>query len=129
MLEGRLLLEEYVVSGYCAEMDNGQTRLLAGESGLYDRVPFGECTPALLEQAKHNLSRKMGVVGLTEEFDASLLLIQRLCGWSPPYYLSRNVTFQRPQRADISLEALHAIEEQTMFDRQLYDYGVQLFQE
>lgn len=127
--EGRLSLQEYVSSGYCEEMDNGQTRLLAGESGLYDRVPFGKCTTNLLETAKKNMSRQMGVVGLTEEFDASLLLIQRLCGWSTPYYRSHNITPQRPRRADIAPEALRAIEERTVLDRQLYDYGVQLFRE
>lgn len=127
--QGGLSLREYVSSGYCPEMDNGQTRQMAGQSGLYDRVPFGECTPALLEQAKTNLRRQMGVVGLTEEFDASLLLIQRLCGWSAPYYLSHNVTPHRPRRADLSPDTLRAIEEQTVLDRQLYDFGVQLFHE
>ena len=127
--QGRLTLEDYVQSGYCEEMDNGQTRQMAGKSGLYDRVPFGECTPDLLEQAKRNLSTRMGVVGLMEEFDASLLLIQRLCGWSTPYCLSHNVTPHRPRRADISPQALRAIQERTVFDRQLYDYGVQLFRE
>lgn len=129
VLEGGLSLEEYVSSGYCAEMDNGQTRLLAGESGLYDQVPFGQCTPALLEQAKRNLTDRMGVVGLTEHFDASLILIQRLCGWYTPYYRSHNVTPQRPRRDEISPEARLAIEEQTVLDRQLYDFGVQLFHE
>ncbi len=127
--QGGLSLKDYVATGYCAEMDNGQTRQLAGESGLYDRVPFGQCTPDLLELAKKNLSRQMGVVGLTEEFDASLLLIQRLCGWSTPYYLSRNITPHRPRQADLPPDTLRAIEERTTLDRQLYDYGTQLFRE
>lgn len=55
VLKGELSLEEYVLSGCCPEMDNGQTRLLAGGLGLYDRVLFGQCTPDLLEQANHSL--------------------------------------------------------------------------
>lgn len=69
----------------------------------------------------------MGVVGLTERFDASLLLLQRLCGWAAPDYLSHNVTPNRPCRADLSPAALRAIEKRTVLGRELYDYGAQLF--
>jgi hypothetical protein len=128
-LEGKLTLEYYVSSGHCREMDNPQTRLLAGESGLYDRVPFGHCTGALLEEAKDHLRENIHVVGLTEQFDASLLLIQRLCGWRTPYYVKHNVTLARPRQTEVSATALAAIQERTQLDRKLYAYAVELFQE
>ncbi len=127
--QGGVSIEEYVSSGSFPDLDNGQTRQMAGEAGLPDHTPFGRCTGALLDEAKHNLRERIQVVGLTERFDESLLLIQRLCGWKTPYYVKQNVMNQRPCQAEIPPAALAAIQHSTMFDQQLYEYGVQLFQE
>jgi hypothetical protein len=128
-LDGELTLEYYVSSGYCREMDNCQTRLLAGEAGLYENTPFGHCSQALLEEAKRNLRENIVLAGLTEQFDATLVLLQRLCGWRTPYYIRQNVTASRPHRSELAPDTLAVIEEWNRLDLQLYEYGVGLFQE
>ncbi len=45
-------LEEYVASGFAHEMDNSQTRALAGDIG----TPYGGNPPELLETAKRNVA-------------------------------------------------------------------------
>src|SRR4249919_4373485 len=54
---GRLTLEEYVCGGGAMEVDNAQTRALAGDV----ETPFGECTAGMLDQAVANLERHMAL--------------------------------------------------------------------
>jgi hypothetical protein len=123
-------LEEYIKSGITKELDNGQTRLLAGpqfNSGV--DVEFGHCTSELLEQAKRNLSTYFKVVGLTEEFDRTLLLLKRTFGWKDIFYLARNVSQKRPSRQEIPAAALRAIEAQHQFDLELYHAAAAAFRQ
>ena len=79
-------------------VDNHQTRMVSGRGGgeLTSRSaePLG---PEALEEAKRNLDRFL-VVGLTERFDETFILIRRALGWKLPYYLTANVT-TRPKPA------------------------------
>lgn len=102
--EGHLLHEEakaypdlaaYVRSGISLEMDNSQTRAFAGDT----TTPFGGCTPAMLERAKANLVEAFAVVGLTERFDESLVLMRRAFAWTRLRYVSVNIDPGRSQRA------------------------------
>jgi hypothetical protein len=65
-------LKDSVCSGVSTELDNDQTRLL---SGVGRKTPFGQCTTELLERAKRNIREHFAVVGLSERFDETLLLI------------------------------------------------------
>jgi len=49
-------LEEYIESGLALEMDNSQTRAIAGDIG----TPYGGCTPEMLEIAKLVEGGKLG---------------------------------------------------------------------
>jgi len=82
-----LSLREYVRSCGRAEPNNDQTRLLAGRKLASSD---GGSSRAMLPVAKRNLDRH-AVVGLTEAFDASLLLMRRIFGWGLPFYVSRNI--------------------------------------
>src|SRR5207249_2987233 len=66
----KMPLRDYALGGVAAELDNGQTRYLAGALDL----PVGQCTRKHLEEAKRNLDTYCAVVGLVERFDESLLL-------------------------------------------------------
>lgn len=119
----RSTLKEWVSGCGIVEMDNGQTRRLAGEMNL----PCGRVTPAMLERAISRLAR-FAAVGLTERFDESLLLLQRAFGWRARPAPAQNVGENRPPRIDVSEEALQVIERSNRFDRELYRFASQLFE-
>jgi len=64
---------------------NLQTRLLAGPPDQIASLSPGE----RLEHAKRNL-RACAVVGLTERFDETMLLLKKVYGWRMPFYEHRN---------------------------------------
>ena len=109
-------LEEYLASGLAQEMNNSQTRALAGAV----EVPYGENPPELLELAKRNVEEHFRVVGLTERFDESLVLFGLAFGWSRLSYVRANVASKRvvPSPAGLAeIERLNAL------DLELYDWA------
>ena len=109
-------LEEYLASGLAQEMNNSQTRALAGAV----EVPYGENPPELLELAKRNVEEHFRVVGLTERFDESLVLFGLAFGWSRLSYVRANVASKRvvPSPAWLAeIERLNAL------DLELYDWA------
>ena len=114
-------LEEYLASGLAQEMNNSQTRALAGAVD----VPYGENPPELLELAKRNVEEHFRVVGLTERFDESLVLFGLAFGWSRLSYVRANVASKRvvPSPAGLAeIERLNAL------DLELYDWAEQRLQ-
>jgi Galactose-3-O-sulfotransferase len=131
--EGHLLHEEakrypdltaYVRSGISLEMDNSQTRALAGDT----TTPFGACTPQMLAQAKENLDAAFAVVGLTERFDESLVLMQRAFGWRRVRYVSVNVDPGRGRRDALTDDELALLREHNALDLALYAWATERFQ-
>jgi len=109
-------LEEYLASGLAQEMNNSQTRALAGAVD----VPYGENPPELLKLAKRNVEEHFRVVGLTERFDESLVLFGLAFGWSRLSYVRANVASKRvvPSPAGLAeIERLNAL------DLELYDWA------
>ncbi len=134
VMKEKMDLEDYLRSKMSVAMDNAQTRLLAGYlSGVGDvnegDIPFGECNTSMLDDAKMNLRNGFAVVGLTERFDETLLMLQRTFGWRTPFYTKANVTKKRPRKKEVSEESLELITEYNHLDIQLYDYAATLFQE
>ncbi len=101
---------------------NLQTRLLAG--------PYAQ-TAALspaerLERAKSNL-RACAVVGLTERFDETMLLLKKAFGWRLPFYERRNVGRHRLRKQDLPADVIRQIEADNHLDVALYAYAQELF--
>jgi len=116
-------LASYVTSGINPEMDNGQTRLLAGLND--NEIPFGQCGREFFELACHNLDRFFSVAGLTERFDETLMLLRHVLRWkSLPFYTRQNVS---PQQTPISKNNQQIIEEFNQLDLQLYAYATHKF--
>ena len=112
-------LERFVTAARCKETDNDQTRRIAGED-----PPFGACTPALLHRAKENLAAHFSVVGITERFDESLMLMVRTLGWDRiTSYLPHFVNPKRKQRAEIPPDELDAVRGCNELDIELYGYA------
>lgn len=121
MVSQTMSLEDYVSSGINYELDNGQVRQLAGVS---DEIPYGDCAEDLLAQAIANLETCFPVVGLTERFDESLLLMHHFLGWQKyPYYVPQNVSRKKPPLSEVSAQTTQLIEQHNALDRALYAYG------
>ncbi len=118
-------LEEFIHELRPVAADNGQVRMLSGVRGL----PFGECTPELLEQAKRNIREHFALVLLTERFDESVLLLRRMFGWKTPCYVRENVSTKRLRPEDRSASAIELIERHNRLDAELYRFAAALFHE
>src|SRR5260370_9150290 len=88
----RLDLKTLLARELTSELCNGQTRQLAADEW---EDPQRVVTRAALDRAQANLTH-FRVVGLLEEFDASLLLLRRAFGWHRPFYVKENVTKEKP---------------------------------
>lgn len=116
-----LTLEEYVESGISFEMDNSQTRAIAGDLG----TPIGECTADMLERAKRNLDEYFSWFGLTERFDESILLLRRTFGWRDVRYVSRNVSRSRVELTNAQRALL---KRKNWLDLDLYEHAGRLLE-
>ena len=104
-------------------VDNHQTRMVSGRGGgeIASRTakPLGSDA---LEQAKRNLERFL-VVGLTERFDETFILLRRALGWRLPYYVTANVA-SGPKPMTESAREL--IRERNQLDLELYRFADEL---
>jgi hypothetical protein len=103
-------IEDALVDGLIH--DNLQTRVIAGS------MPF-VATEETLAQAVANLDR-LTAIGLTEQFDESVVLLGRAFGWEPMVYSTENVTANRPPREQFTPEQLAIVERYNALDLELY---------
>lgn len=108
-------------------IDNLQTRMLAGPEAV--TLPFGQCDRAVFERAARNLTEGVALAGLTERFDETLLLLQRLLGWGLPCYVPENVGANRVRSADLPPALRQRIHDMTRWDRALYALAAGRFDE
>jgi hypothetical protein len=114
-------LDEFVRTSPERGVENDQTRMLSGAGA--GELDAGSLDRKALEQAKRNLERFL-VVGLTERFDESFILIRRALGWKFPLYETANVaTGPKPASAT----ALESIRERNQLDLELYEHARGLF--
>jgi hypothetical protein len=107
-----------------AELFNQQTRMIAGDEWC-DAGRMVDATT--LEQAKANIRKHFAVVGLTEEFDASLLLIGHAVATKVPFYRKRNIAPKNARSDPLDSEAREMIREANMLDLELYEFARKLF--
>lgn len=119
-------LRDYVESGVCDEVNNGQVRLLAGVEDIVQEpygasvVPYGTNDPALLEQALGSIDEHFAVVGLRERFEATLLLLRTRLGIRAGAWRSRNVGRSRYPRTRPTAADVAAVERYNRLDMELY---------
>ena len=132
-----MTLKDFAAAGLANGTQNGQTKYLTqtrwsslsgrdGATGAIRPLP-----DAALEQAKRNLEQHFLVVGLTEELDATLLMLKRRLGWKLPFYAA-NATPPPPPRAlrpTVPADAVRAIEKHNELDLQLYDWSRRRFEQ
>lgn len=116
-------LERFVQEPYHQEACNDQTRRIAGTN------PAAPCDQATLEQAKANLQSSIDLAGITERFDASLLLARRVFGWNEQInYLPQLVNTKRREQRDQAVPQLQAelIQTHNALDVELYRFANEL---
>ncbi len=118
-------LHEFILAGVSRLVDNGQVRALAAA----EEVPYGHCTTALLERAIAHIEDYFTLVGLTERFDETLVLLRRAFGWRVTAYRARNVGRNRPPTTEVPAATLELITELNELDLRLYAYAVERFAE
>jgi hypothetical protein len=108
-----------------AIVDNDQVRRTTGED-----PPFGECTPDMLERAKAIVRDRFALVGTTERYVESLLLMSRgLSPYEVPLVLPRLVNPSRPAEEAIPTAVRDVIEARNSLDLELYRFADELLSE
>lgn len=126
----RMSLRDFIEMREQQGLGNLTCRSLSGLANWDDLAASPrECTPAMLDAAKRNLEKHFAVVGLTERFDESLLLVADAFGWPDMSYARENVTRNKPRAAPIADDALQAMHRYHGLDMQLYEYARQRFEE
>lgn len=101
---------------------NLQTRFISGIDQIKDHEDEA------VARAKWNLSHHFEMVGLTEKFDQSLLLMGQHLNWQILFYARHNEGRHRKQNPPVSAEEIGALKEILWPDLQVYDWGRKIFE-
>lgn len=124
IINKKMNLIDYVKSGISKEMDNGQTRAISG----MNEIPFGECKKDMLDIAISNIEKHFILVGLTEKFDETLILLADILGYSSyMYYAKAKIGKYNQKRSDKDIEANDVIARYNALDIDLYKYVEESF--
>jgi hypothetical protein len=118
-LQKHMSLEEFAVIPPFREIDNDQTRRIAGVD-----PELGALTRDTLEAAKENLRRDFSVVGTVERFDETLVLLNRRLGWTRALpALRMNETRVRKPVSALPAGVVEAIRGWNELDYELYRFA------
>ncbi|MGI8450475.1 MAG: hypothetical protein ACR2MP_25530 [Streptosporangiaceae bacterium] len=118
---GQLSLEQFVCESGCPELDNGQTRRLAG-TGM--PVPAGV---QLLDAAREHLAGGSVLSGLTERHEQSVERFAAALGWRAPAARPALVNQHRPVRERVPASVIGEIMRRNELDAELLDHARELF--
>lgn len=129
-----ITLEEFVQT--YPEAQNGMTKHLSGlmlKVQLADPSAKAEINSQFssetLEIAKRNLKDHFKVIGLSEKFDESLILLRKQLGWKVPLYDRSNVDNKQFSTRNVSKDTLSLIEKLNGSDIQVYECGKEIFED
>lgn len=126
LVSNNMSFQDYLTSGVAtAEVQSGQTRIISGIKGVDWVTGAGPLSQDVLEQAQNNLEHYFSLVGLTERFDESLLLLKKLLGWSYFNILYRklNVAPWRPSQKEMPQDVLEILKEYNELDLKLCQFA------
>jgi hypothetical protein len=121
LVRSGMTLEEFVRTSPERGLENDQTRMLSGRGA--GELDAGDLGRDALDEAKKNLERFL-VVGLTERFDESFILIRRALGWKIPVYVTANVATSTKPATEAAMES---IRQRNQLDLELYEFARGLF--
>jgi len=115
---------EYLIANHLC---NAQTRMVAGLVGNKDLPPLAPLPAEALALAKRHLEEDFAVVGATERFDESLVLMARQLGWTKSlHYMRRNVRERQPLRAPVAGDTVQRVRASHALDLELVAHGARL---
>lgn len=124
-----MTLEDFLRSGISKEPYNHQVGLLSG----VEDVEWGAFSDQQYQQAELHMRDAFHVVGLSERFDETLILLNQVMKWgfSSNFFLfdNLNITSAKPPRAEIPPHVLSLIAEHNQLDSRLYEQAIRLFDE
>jgi len=127
---GKSLLEIYNAPDIrVGQVENIQVKYFA--PGEFDDTVVGWKKQAVdsqrLETAKENLSQ-CALVGITEEFDTSIELANRIFGWDTDHYKRFN-TAPPKQARELNPRLLELLKQSNQYDIEFYQFGLTLFEQ
>ncbi len=121
----KMSLLDFAGSNLSTEIHNDQTRRLSGQGDVDQVADRTNVDEALFRIAKSNIETFFPVVGLTEAFDESLLLMKEEYSWNYVFYHRRKVSNSHSPNGQIDSRTQEVIEERNQFDIRLYDFATQ----
>ncbi len=116
----KLSLEEFIDSSISTTMFNSQTKLLAGWNGV-------ECDEEVLEKALINLHHKHLLIGLTGEFDQSLVVMRHsFPDFKDVRYISKNINPDK-DGLRVAQSTIEKIKARNHYDIKIYRQAQELF--
>lgn len=118
-------LDEFVTNFSLRELFNDQTRRISG-----CEPQEGRQSKLALNKARDNLRQHFSVVGVTERFNETLILLKRIFGWTEDLrYYPKHVTRGRPTSGDLPPSSVAAIMERNESDLELHRFALELLDE
>lgn len=115
-----LSLKEYVESGINPSLNNTYMKFVSNKDEVNDEI---------FDDVIQKMETHFSVVGITEYFDESILLMKHKLGWNKiPYYRSTNISTNKDKQRDFE-ELGELIREKNTYDIKLYNYFVNKFKE
>ena len=115
-------LHDYVAGDLSLELRDDQVRSLSGIGFARWDARDLEVDAAVYAAAIENIEAHFPVVGVTERFEPSLLLMQTAFRWGNVFYTRRKVGRGRPEREAVAPETIEAIRRRNRYDMQLHAY-------
>lgn len=120
-------LEQILINHSPPLLDNVHVRRLAGITADCQN-PVLEIQQKHFEQAISNLKQNFSVIGLTDRFDESVILMKHTLGWARPlFYKSAKVNHRSEPRSDMSNRVKKLVLEKNRWDLRLYEWAVDRF--
>lgn len=124
-----LSLQEFIVHPEIDEMPNGQTCRILGLLRQGEWMRDTRNNEQLLADAKYQLEHRFSLFGLTEMYDAFLLMAQKTLGWQDVFYQRMNESREKTDKNQIPQAVLDKIKEVNSVDVELYHFAKTLFQQ
>lgn len=124
-----LTFSEYIHSNIERDLDNMQSRRLAGLDYHFDKVPFGMLDKSTLDLAISNIKNDFFTPGILSNFDKSILTMKKEYKLKHCYYKSKNITNKTMNTIkinDVSTRDLNFLRELNEFDLKLFHYCFEL---
>lgn len=118
-----LSLADFVASDRIDEQNNAQTHRLLGwlRQGAHRRL--GMPDDEKFELVKETLERRFTLVGVTEEYEAFLLMAQQLLRWPDIYFDRKNVSRKKTRISEIPESTLALVRERNAVDIRVWKFA------